>query len=582
MFKRFNKRLKEPDPFFLTDTIGFDPHLAIHLSSFQEMQLLDPPVKRLLVNEFNLGELASRLCPALLADGTVTLFAIEQYSVGDAINTLALKVKQQGYAFAQPNCYVLSVGLLLALTRDPDLIGDSITLGGPKNHTPWSQADLFNAFLDIVRWGVVNEASDIHINVLTEHEYSEVRFSIAGRYICPPKFQGISTQFLLDILSVAWMSIRGGNGAIFDPYKEQQGSLACDIDGQPIMLRWGALAAELGPSVCLRILQRTTDHQLPSLDQLGYLPEQQLLLEKALFSDGGAVVFSGAVGSGKSTTLAAMVAALPAWRKVISIEDPVEYLIPNAVQVSLSRDLNQEAHDAFATKLRALKRSAMSDVLLGEIRDVETGRAFTDLSSSGVRLYTTVHAASAALVPARLNSDFIGVSMDLLSAPTIIRLLVHQSLLPRLCPLCAQSITQLTDYPPHYVSHLYKGHAFSAWRQRLIDLVGENAFLTMKVRQIDGCEYCRQEDIPELAGWQGRIVCAEILDPALIPGYFSALQQRSPLMPILQKAKWPDIRYSALKQAQRGHVDPFDIESHFSLFSASSWQQVLSMEPLYA
>lgn len=582
MLKRLSRRLKEPSPYLLNEGEILTNESPIHLVSVQDMQGLDPKLKRLLVNEFNLGELASRLCPALLTDGTVALFAVQQYSVGDAINTLALQVKQQGYVLAQPSCYVLSVSLLLALIRDPELIGMHGTQSINSSQTPWSQADLFNAFLDIVRWGVVNNASDIHINVLTEQECSEVRFSIAGRYICPPKFHGVSTQFLLDTLSVAWMSIRGGNGAIFDPYKEQQGSLSCDIDGQPIMLRWGALAAELGPSVCLRILQRTNEQKLPNLDQLGYLPEQQLILEQALLSDGGAVVFSGAVGSGKSTTLAAMVAALPAWRKVISIEDPVEYLIPNAVQVSLSRDLNQEAHDAFATKLRALKRSAMSDVLLGEIRDVETGRAFTDLSSSGVRLYTTVHAASAALVPVRLHSDFIGVSMDLLSAPTILRLLVHQCLLPRLCMHCAQPITELTDYPAHSLCRLYEGYDFSIWRQRLIDLVGEEGFLTMKVRRIVGCEHCRQKEIPELSGWHGRIVCAEILDPALIPGYFSALQQNSPLLPILQQAKWPDIRYNALKQAQRGYVDPFDIESHFSLFSNLSWQQILAMEPLHA
>src|SRR3546814_7578327 len=81
--------------------------------------------------------------------------------------------------------------------------------------------------------------------------------------------------------------------------------------------------------------------------------------------------------------------------------DPVEYLIPAAIQNTVVRNLDVAAHDNYAAKLRALKRSAMTDVLLGEIRDIETGKAFMDLAGSGVNVYTTVHAPSAALIPQR-------------------------------------------------------------------------------------------------------------------------------------------------------------------------------------
>ena len=342
----------------LLDPVDLGPE-PLCLNSLHEIHSLQPGIKKLLAYEFDLGESISRLCPVLLTDGSVAIFSVEEHCHGDAIEALAYRIQGQGYVLATPVRYVLSVALLLELIRDPSVNVSVTGAVGGSSVTPWSQADLFNAFLDIVRWGVQHKASDIHINVFAESEFSEVRFSIAGRYICPLKFQGISTQFLHDVLSVAWMSIRGGNGAVFDPHKEQQGSLSCDIDGQTIVLRWGALAAELGPSVCLRILHRDQHQPLPTLAQLGYLPAQQHILQQVSASDGGAIVFSGAVGSGKSTTLAALVASLPAWRKVISIEDPVEYIIPNAVQVSLSRDLNQESHEAFATKLRALKRSAM-------------------------------------------------------------------------------------------------------------------------------------------------------------------------------------------------------------------------------
>lgn len=577
MFKRFSSRLKEPkhETYLPLD---FE-EAPVFLNSLQEVHHLQPAVKEMLAYEFTLGESASRLCPVLLADDTVAIFSVEEHSQGDAIEALAQRIQRRGLALARPARYVLSVALLLELIRDPLLNKTTMVATGSAAATPWSQADLFNAFLDIVRWGVEQRASDIHINVFTENEFSEVRFSISGRYICPLKFQGISTQFLHDVLSVAWMNIRGGNGAVFDPHKEQQGSLSCDIDGQNIMLRWGALAAEFGPSVCLRILRRDQEYALPTLAQLGYLPAQQRLLQQVSATDGGAIVFSGAVGSGKSTTLAALVAALPAWRKVISIEDPVEYLIPNAVQVSLSRDLNQDSHDAFATKLRALKRSAMSDVLLGEIRDLETGRAFTDLSSSGVRLYTTVHANSAALVPARLHSDFIGVSMDLLAAPGVLRLIVHQSLLPRLCQQCAKPLLGLRDFPAHIDRRLYTGLSFQGWLKILENLVGPVGVEQMRTRDAKGCEACDKAELDALRGWDGRVVCAELLDPSHIPQFLKNLKMPSMLQQVLHEAKWSDIRSSALQQARLGLLDPFEIEAHFAVFSAPAWRYVQVGEP---
>ncbi|HCN71195.1 MAG TPA: general secretion pathway protein, partial [Pusillimonas sp.] len=78
----------------------------------------------------------------------------------------------------------------------------------------------------------------------------------------------------------------------------------------------------------------------------------------------------------------------------MTLEDPVEYLIPRAVQNTIARDVDTLSGSLFATKLMALKRSAMTDVLLGEIRDSETGQAFVDLAGSGISVYSTTHAAS--------------------------------------------------------------------------------------------------------------------------------------------------------------------------------------------
>src|SRR3546814_19803993 len=119
------------------------------------------------------------------------------------------------------------------------------------------------------------------------------------------------TSTLIDMLSVAWMDIRGGNGAVFDPSIEQQGAMTRQVDGKTVMLRWSSLAADAGPSICLRILRRDTVLHMPTRDALGYLPDQAEQIDRAMLSDGGAVVVACAVGSGNSNNLAVFIAGLP-------------------------------------------------------------------------------------------------------------------------------------------------------------------------------------------------------------------------------------------------------------------------------
>src|SRR5690606_1958195 len=174
-------------------------------------------------------------------------------------------------------------------------------------------------------------------------------------------------------------------------------------------------------------------------------------------------------------SIAALIARLPSYRKVVTLEDPVEYLIPAAIQNSIVRNLDVAAHDSFATKLRALKRSAMSDVLLGEIRDTETGRAFMDLAGAGINVYTTVHAPSAALIPQRLASDFIGVSRDFLATPGVLKLLVFQALLPVLCNYCAWPIEHLAGMRMGAEGGRYAGDYWKAWLETLHHLYPDGA-----------------------------------------------------------------------------------------------------------
>ncbi|NYT66519.1 Flp pilus assembly complex ATPase component TadA [Alcaligenaceae bacterium] len=548
----------------------YDSAQAGSIANAEELFMMRPSFVELLDEQFAVQALVGRLCPVLLDDGAVALFALAEHVGSDQADELSRRIVQQGYRLANPARYMLTAPLLLAIGRRQLLLSSGLPsgLGVATGGTEHSTTALADAFQDMVEWGVRHQASDLHINLLQTEAVSEVRYTVAGRYVAPECFRGMPTSMLSDMLAVAWMDIRGGNGAVFDPGSEQQGSIVKTVGGQCVMLRWASLAAERGVSVCLRLLVRTAGAMAPELHELGYLPDQIEQIQRALTAEGGAVVFAGTVGSGKSTTLASLISRLPDDRKVITVEDPVEYVIPGAIQNTVARALDKDAHNYYAAKLRALKRSAMSDVLLGEIRDSETGLAFMDLASSGVNIYTTVHAPSAALVAERLASDFIGVSRDFLATPGVLKLLVYQALLPLLCANCALP-----------ADGLFKGEKAREWQARLdaITTVYGDISSGLKVRNTEGCSLCRQAQLLPLAGYAGRTVAAEILEPALRPGYLHSVQTRS--LPYWLEAEQQQstgpmamensrrcAMDSAMIKASLGQIDPRDIESRFQSF----------------
>jgi len=523
------------------------------LPDTEALLALKPALRRSLSTEFGVESLAARICPVELEDDSTAIFALAEHVGSDQANELARRMEKAGYAAATPSRYVLNASLLLAVARDafrsPQWVAQSAHGRGA----------LAEAFHELVEWGVTNRASDLHLNVNLHEAESEVKYTLCGRYVAPECFRRMPTRTLMEMLSVAWMDISGGNGAVFDSGAEQQGSLSRMYAGREVMLRWASMASEKGPSVCLRLLEKNRAASIPPLEALGYLPDQIGMLEQALCSGGGAVVFAGTVGSGKSTTLASLIARLPADRKVITIEDPVEYTIPGAIQNSVARRLDADAHAAFATKLRTLKRSAMSDVLLGEVRDRETGLAFMDLAGSGVNVYTTVHAPSAAFIPERLASDFIGVSRDFLAMPGTLKLLVWQALLPRLCA-CA--------LPPDAAAGAGAGlgHHTERWLEELAAAFPGPLEL-LRMRNREGCPACRKQGLRELFGYDGRSVAAEMIEPRLHPHLLDWVRHRG-------RGTHPAPTHSAMASAMagayRGIFDPSDIERHIHSFATES------------
>ncbi|OXR48509.1 general secretion pathway protein [Pusillimonas sp. T2] len=546
----------------LPDDERFDYADAVVVSSADELHVIQPPIRRSLSNELGVEALAARLCPVQLTDESVAILALAEHVGGDQADELARQLRGRGFRMASPQRYVLAAPLLLSIARHQLAGSGGLVLLDASS----SGSALAAAFQDMVEWGVRHGASDIHLNVHYDQPDSEVRFTIQGRYVAPDRFRRIPTATLNEMLAVIWMDIRGGNGAVFDPTSEQQGALVRQVDGRGILLRWASLAAERGPSVCLRLLDRSRAHEQQDLEQLGYLPVQAGLIRQAVETEGGAVVFAGTVGSGKSTSMAAQIAALPPDRKVMTLEDPVEYLIPGAVQNTISRDPARERHDGFAAKLRALKRSAMNDVLLGEVRDRETGEAFMDLASSGVSVYTTTHAPSAFLVSDRLASSVIGVARDFLATPGMLKLVVHQVLMPKLCSRCA--------VPAQAVCRRLNGALTTeGLLAQLCELPGID-IRGVRFRNPEGCPDCRGLGNSALSGYAGRTVVAECFIPEQFPGYLAAVRRNtvgeflySNLAGADSSVGFVSFFVCAAQKAARGEIDPFDAQVRYQVFS---------------
>jgi type II secretory ATPase GspE/PulE/Tfp pilus assembly ATPase PilB-like protein len=540
----------------------------VQLVNQDDIANVTPAFARALGNEFDLAALAGRVCPVALQDGSVAIFALADYAVGDQIDEVERLVVRRGYRLAQPSRYRLPAPLLLRGARG-QLTGASLR-GRRAALADGQKSALAMAFHDLVAWGVRQGASDVHFNVYTQRAESEVRYTIGGDYVAPPRFRGMPTATLLEMLAVAWMDVRGGNGAVFDPRVEQQGRLHILVDERPVMLRWASLATDAGPSVCLRLLRLDAQVDDLSLNALGYLDSQVDMLERARLSEGGAIVLAGMVGSGKSTTIATLMRTIAPTRKTITLEDPVEYIIGNALQNTVGRALDEADGCAFDAKLKTIKRSAMNDLLIGEIRDAETGRAFMDLAGSGVNLYTTTHAAAAAMIPERLASDFIGVSRDFLATPGVLKLLVYQTLLPRLCLHCALPLSSLAT--GGQASH------GTVWMRRFLELYELDA-ATVRVRNPAGCPACDNPELPHLRGTAGRTVVAEMIEPGHDDVFLECLRTRDnlrmrrhlrqrPIAPFdASDMRGKSAMECAVYKAAAGEIDPRDIEPRFRSFA---------------
>jgi type II secretory ATPase GspE/PulE/Tfp pilus assembly ATPase PilB-like protein len=222
----------------------------------------------------------------------------------------------------------------------------------------------------------------------------------------------------------------------------------------------------------------------------------------------------------------------------------------------------------------------MNDLLIGEIRDQTTGRAFMDLAACGVNLYTTVHAGSALLIPDRLASSFIGVARDLLATPGILKLLVFQALMLKLCPQCSLTIDQAM-HQTRWRCALNQVRS-QAWLEGWVSKIETSTGVLRKdlrFRNEQACSAC-DHSISSLRGTAGRTVVAEMIDPVRESAFLEGLKnkdgvglyqwfvQRTQQALELAEPHRQSAQQIAMYKMAQGLLDPRDVQARFGDFEA--------------
>ncbi len=266
-------------------------------------------------------------------------------------------------------------------------------------------------------------ASDIHLEPL-EKKF-RVRFRIDGvlyEVVSPPK--RIEKAVLARIKLMAKMDLS-------EKRLPQDGRIMLEIGGRPVDFRVSSLPGIYGESVVMRILDKTS--MLKSLEQLGFLEYDMKKWNDMLKYSGGLALVTGPTGSGKTTTLYASLQILNTPdRKLMTVEEPVEYQLSGINQTPVTSDIGL----TFAAVLRAFLRQSPDVILVGEIRDFETADIAMRAALTGHLVFSTLHTNDA---PSAINR-LVDLGVPPFLVASAVQGIMAQRLVRVLCPYCKQKI----------------------------------------------------------------------------------------------------------------------------------------------
>ena len=322
-------------------------------------------------------------------------------------------------------------------------------------------------FNQLVNTAISNEASDLHIE--SSSSGLKLRYRVDGKLL---ELGNLPPEYLKEML-ISRIKILA-NLNIAEKRLPQDGRITVNVSGRSIDVRVSTIPIINGESVVLRFLD--SEKGPNDLTALSFSNHTLSTLRRLLKAPHGMILTTGPTGSGKTTTLYAALQELNlVERKIITLEDPIEYRLENINQIQI----NPKVGLNFATLLRSVLRQDPDIIMVGEIRDEETARLATQSALTGHLVLSSLHTNNAFGAINRLLD--MGLEPFLISAA--VRAIISQRLIRRLCPKCKKS-----------------GLVTPAEQKQFGLKIGTI------VSRPNGCMSCYQ------TGYKGRIVLTELLE----------------------------------------------------------------------
>ncbi len=324
---------------------------------------------------------------------------------------------------------------------------------------------------ELLNDAIVHNATDIHIE--PEEKTSTIRFRIDGilyfKRCIPPE---VHNNLINVVFSKAEITVS-------DFYRFHDARFQHTYSDHPVDIRVSCIPSVLGPALVLRLLD--VNKTLITVKNLGFNALHFDNISRIVSKPHGIIIITGPTGSGKTTTLYAILNRLKSLStKVITIEDPVEIKMPLVNQVQI----NEKQGITFAHATRAFLRHDPNVILIGEIRDHDTAQEAIRASITGHRVLSTLHTNTAVDSIYRLHD----LGIDLSHIANSILCVISQRLIRKLCPFCRERVTLKNEALPEFIKKEFENFG--------------SEFRMFKAR---GCPHCQ-------AGYKGRTVIAEILE----------------------------------------------------------------------
>lgn len=327
-------------------------------------------------------------------------------------------------------------------------------------------------FVNQVIWEAYKDrATDIHLE--PQEDELRIRYRIDGilhQTPMPPQLKRFQASIISRIKVMSGMNIA-------EKRLPQDGRINVRIKGEEIDIRVSTVPTVYGESVSLRLLSR--GKIFLSLDKLGFAPQDEAAIREIIVKPHGILLVTGPTGSGKSTSLYAMLSTINSIQKrIITVEEPVEYELKGINQIAVRPEIGL----TFAMGLRHILRQDPNVIMVGEIRDLETAEIAIRAALTGHLVFSTLHTNDAPSAFTRL----IDMGIEPFLVASSVEGIMAQRLVRTICPVCKTEQKVERSY------------------LRKIGFPEEQMDST-KFMHGAGCESCRQ------LGYQGRLAIYELL-----------------------------------------------------------------------